>query len=32
MNIYDLKPQIMLESFVAPNCTVVGEVEIGMES
>ena len=32
LNLYDLKPQIQLNGFVAPNATVVGQVSIGMET
>lgn len=32
MNLYDLKPAVLLDSFVAPNATIVGEVQIGGES
>jgi len=32
MPLYDLSPSIYLNSFVAPNATVIGEVLIGNES
>ena len=32
MPLYDLSPMILLDTYIAPNATIVGDVLIGQES